>query len=328
MSKVIVICPGNVVTGGPELLHQLVCELTNNGVDAAVLYAPFDIAFKTPNEYQKYNVKVVKYNELDIGDGDKIVIPETLTGYYKCFKDLDTYIWWLSVDNYLVASDFTVKKLFKETIKRIIGWKGTKPKLIKVDFLRECKHLTQSEYAKLFLNKYKISSLMLSDYLNAEHLNMKVDVSNKEDIVCFNPKKGSEYTSLIRSSLPNVKFIPIQGMTAIEVSNLLSKSKVYIDFGEHPGKDRIPREAAMAKCIVITGLQGSANNNIDIPIPSKYKINEKNHDFIVNVSSVIENVFVSYEEALKDFEPYRDKIINEEKIFQDEVRKIFINSPS
>ncbi|WP_157035349.1 hypothetical protein [Psychromonas ingrahamii] len=39
--KVFVICPGNIVTGGPELLHQFVQALNVSGADAKIIYYPF-----------------------------------------------------------------------------------------------------------------------------------------------------------------------------------------------------------------------------------------------------------------------------------------------
>ena len=45
MSNIYVLCPGNVVTGGPELLHQLVDTLNCNGKNASIVYYPFDYAF-------------------------------------------------------------------------------------------------------------------------------------------------------------------------------------------------------------------------------------------------------------------------------------------
>ena len=35
--------------------------------------------------------------------------------------------------------------------------------------------------------------------------------------------------------------------------------QVYIDFGHHPGQDRLPREAVQCGCVVITGTRGSGN---------------------------------------------------------------------
>ena len=109
-------------------------------------------------------------------------------------------------------------------------------------------------------------------------------------------------------------------MTAKEVSELMNKSKVYIDFGNHPGKDRIPREAAICGCCVITGLRGSANNDIDIPIPSSYKFSEKDPVEIINM---IKSILDDYSSKRSDYEKYIEKILDEESVFEKEVTDIF-----
>ncbi|KAL3809235.1 hypothetical protein ACHAXA_005283 [Cyclostephanos tholiformis] len=45
----------------------------------------------------------------------------------------------------------------------------------------------------------------------------------------------------------------------------------YIDFGPHPGMDRLPREAALAGCIVITNREGAAAHDEDVPLPQEFK---------------------------------------------------------
>lgn len=47
-------------------------------------------------------------------------------------------------------------------------------------------------------------------------------------------------------------------LSAEEVQAMLKKSKVYIDFGGHPGMEHIPREAALAGRIIVTNRAGSA----------------------------------------------------------------------
>ena len=72
-------------------------------------------------------------------------------------------------------------------------------------------------------------------------------------------------------------------MTRNEIIRLLQRVKIYIDFGNHSGKDRIPRETAILKCCVMTGLRGSAKYKEDVNIPFDYKFEDKNE----NISKVI-----------------------------------------
>ena len=108
-------------------------------------------------------------------------------------------------------------------------------------------------------------------------------------------------------------------MTPDQVNSLLGSVKVYIDFGEHPGKDRFPREAAMAGCCIVTGKQGSAGNDIDIAIPRKYKIDERESDFIKSFKTIINSIFIDLDGSQKEFEIYRKKIQEEPADFKRDV---------
>jgi hypothetical protein len=111
-------------------------------------------------------------------------------------------------------------------------------------------------------------------------------------------------------------------MTQDQIIDLCKTSKVYIDFGNHPGKDRFPREAAHLGCIIITGKKGSAKFHEDVMIPEKFKFadNEKN---IPNIVNEIKNVFLNYNDIVAKYNDYRNMIKNEENIFEDDVKKVW-----
>ena len=322
MSKVYVVCPGGYATGGIELLHQLVSTLNDNGVDSSIIYSPFNVDFEVNPAYKKYNIKQVRFSDTDFTSEDRVVLPEVYTGYKGYFSSASVYIWWLSVDNYFDTQPQGIDKL-KQIIKRIVKHKRAIPKPISIKKLGRCKHLTQSFYAEQFLSEFGFSSVMLSDYLNQEHLNKNVDLTSKFEIICYNPNKGANYTNLLKNKLSEYKFVAIENMSATEVSQLLDSAMIYIDFGNHPGKDRIPREAAMAGCVVITGLQGSASNHIDIPVDQKYKIDENSKDFEEKVGTLIKDVFRDFSASSCDFDDYRKKIKSEKSNFIKEAISIF-----
>ena len=81
----------------------------------------------------------------------------------------------------------------------------------------------------------------------------------KENIILYNRSKGYHLTKKIIKRLPEFTFIPLINCTREQLSALFSKSKIYIDFGNHPGKDRMPREAALNNCCIIVGKNGAAN---------------------------------------------------------------------
>ena len=96
----IIVCCATAVTGGPELLHQLVDALRKIGRDASIAYYPFNQSFSCPEPYKKYDAPQV--NLLDNNDVF-IIVPESATWIIKNIKNARVGIWWLSVDNYFLA---------------------------------------------------------------------------------------------------------------------------------------------------------------------------------------------------------------------------------
>lgn len=78
-------------------------------------------------------------------------------------------------------------------------------------------------------------------------------------------------------------------------------------------KDRIPREAAILKCCVITGKRGSANNNQDILIPDEYKFSDEKKN-INDILVKIEECINEYEIKILDFVSYIEKIKEERSL--------------
>lgn len=314
-SKIIVCCPQSI-TGGPELLHQLVDELRNHGRDACIVYYPFDRIFACPEPYTKYNAPQGRFID---DDKNFIIVPETATAIAKGIKNARVGIWWLSVDNYLLA-------MHQSRLKDIyLRYKSLIRHRMPLRSMRNFIHFTQSYYAAHFLNTAGITSISLTDYLSREHLTHTYsgDSSSKEDIIVYNSKKGQRQTSALMKHYPNFRFVPILNMTPNQVAELLQKAKVYVDFGHHPGKDRPPREAAMAGCCVITGRKGSAKFHEDIPIPEKYKLNDYGSAYLKTFGPLVTRIYKNFDEYVVDFQPYRDRIIHEGEIFKKQVKEIF-----
>ena len=313
--KIYVCCPGNVVTGGPELLHQFVDALRKNNIDAYILYMPFKEKFSTPQQYQHYNTPVAEYSDVS-SKGSIVVFPEVDTGLAKYFPKAHIVIWWLSVDFYFsYTGNRPVKEFILDKINLITGKRKT------INTLRSYSHYSQSEYARNFLLKNGIEAEMLTDYLGSSHLATDTSISdkNREKIIAYNPKKGVLFTKKLISTNSDYKFIAIKNMTSQQVRELLLSAMIYIDFGNHPGKDRFPREAAMAGCCIITGRRGSAFNDVDICIPPQYKIDEKGKNINEKFRFLVDDIFNNFEPRTLDFFQYRKKIQNEPGIFEGQV---------
>lgn len=315
--SVYVCCPGGSVTGGPELLHQFVDELRLNNIDAKILYYPFDKKFDIPDAYIKYNVTQGQVDA--VSSSALVVIPEVATSLAKDFPNNQISIWWLSVDNFFGFKGVSPLKEKLKNLKRIVFRKR-----MMLCEMKSFIHLTQCQYASLFLSNNRITSYPLTDYLNQTHLDQCYDNTKRQMIIAYNPKKGIKVTQKLMDALPNIRFIPIQNMTALQVKELLQTAMLYIDFGLHPGKDRFPREAAMAGCCIITGRRGSAANSIDVPILQKYKLDENSRSFVGDFKKLVDFIFTNFDVASLEFESYREIIKNEPMLFKLQV-KDFIN---
>lgn len=305
-------------TGGTELLHQLGYKLNRSGINTFMVYSkPVYGSTVEKAFFKKYEVKVAE--KVEESPDNLIIMPENIIKYLPRYKNIQKAAWWLSVDNYSGARKGK-SSIFRNILRFLLD------KWISI-YQNKWIHFTQSEYARLYLTKERHISpeqiYSLSDYLNSAFIEKNQDISfvNRKDNILFNPKKGIDVTIAIKDYLPNYNWIPIQGMTPEEICDLMRESKLYIDFGNHPGKDRMPREAAICGCCIITGKRGAAANDIDVMIPSEYKIDDKN---ISSIVSKIREVMENYENIISDFEDYRNKIKNEEMVFDYEIKAFFI----
>lgn len=314
----VVACPAYFNTGGIELLHQLAKELENQGKNVYIYYLNA-IRWKSPLllKYKEYQTKYfIRFPNALNNVNTVLIIPEASAYLAKSYpKNVRKIIWWLSVDNY---SHGPVKRF----LNFLLHGCHTNYKLNPQENIQ---HLCQSHYAIDFLQKSGVPNShisYLSDYVNKDYLGVDFDKKNKDNIVVYNPKKGYTFTKKLIERNPDIDFIPIQNLSRLEVKNLLLRAKVYIDFGNHPGKDRIPREAALCGCCIITSKNGSAKFKEDVNIPDKYKFEDSDKE-IAAISKRIKKCFESYPTIIKDFEEYRKTIKKEKAKFQEDVKIIF-----
>jgi hypothetical protein len=327
--NVLVTCPGNALTAGPEALHQLVADLNRLGQAASIVYFPFDKKFETPDPYKKYGVPVALFED---NNADLIIFPEIVTTYALKVKKATAAIWWMSVNNYTCNRYGNPLRDKFRYFKNLV--RGLRP-LGGIKSLRHLQHFAQSYYALDFLNSHGIKGALLSDpiptYTSAHYLNTLNSSLNKnirENLILYNPKKGYKVVSALMQSYPQWKFFPLEGFNREQLAEKFLSSKIYIDFGHHPGKDRLPREAGIHGCCVITGMLGSAENERDVNIPRRYKFNQNSKEFISEFGKEVNDIFDNYEICATRFTDYRETISVEQAAFDQQVRAIFSTESS
>ncbi len=98
---------------------------------------------------------------------------------------------------------------------------------------------------------------------------------------------------------------------------------LYIDFGPHPGRDRLPREAAMGGACVITGMRGSAANNVDVGLPSAFKIDETQPNFNEAFRHQVDRVMSDFGTAQTQLSDYRQAVAHDQDRFRRQIGEIF-----
>jgi hypothetical protein len=117
--------------------------------------------------------------------------------------------------------------------------------------------------------------------------------------------------------------IALKDKSRDEIRDVLSQAKLYIDFGEHPGKDRLPREAAALGCCVLTNRRGAAANPVDVGIPDDCKINDRKHGWERRAAGKIHKLIDDYEAQRFRFDDYRRRIAAEPERFAADVAAVF-----
>jgi hypothetical protein len=325
-SIVYVAAPANVATGGPELLHQLVYELRKIGVEALMYY------YNVPKSGKMVHEAYISYEnpyslKIEDRESNVLIVPETRTDILFDYREIQKVIWWLSIDFYYLSKNAKIS-LAKRIKNFLRGIKTAKRNFsFEDDSETNILHFVQSEYARRHLVLESISEkkiYYLSDYINPHFIAMQSANTDivKKDVVAYNPKKGMEFTKLIIAKAPDVLFVPIENMTKEQVADLLLTAKVYIDFGNHPGKDRIPREACIAGACVITNRSGAAKYSEDLPIPEKYKFDDS-EECIESIVYQIRYCLNHYEDVIKDFAGYRMFVKSEHARFVSDLNQIF-----
>lgn len=320
MRKIYVACLAHRHTGGLTLAHQLCYELIQQGY-SAYMYYYFGYGQKKDNpvneNYKKFNLPYVLRIEDEVQN--IVVTPETNVNLLRKVQKAQKVIWWMSVDNYF--------KSLKSKRNIIIDFFGLFP----YDFRKSnITHFVQSYYAKDFLKRQGVDEkkiMFLSDYLDLDFLlesNIYSSNNKRKSVVLYNPKKGWSFTNKIIKNASNIEWEALTNLTPAQMIVKLGTSKVYIDFGNHPGKDRIPREAAILGCCVITGKRGSARYSNDVSIKDCYKFDDIDSE-IPNIIAKIESCLQNYENHIVDFNSYRNDILKGQEEFQSNVEFIFRN---
>ncbi|MBK1898202.1 hypothetical protein [Chryseobacterium paridis] len=320
-SKIIIFCPPNSVTGGPEALHQLADKLDRLKVKNVFMHYIPKRKNAKPVNYSIYNTTEI--NSFEDHPENILIIPESMTFLIKEYPQSQKVIWWLSVDFYKILMDYRIRK---QNIFTKLFYKQ-KDKEYHFEPLSNVFQWAQSYRSSIYIKDHGIPENQIDyvcDYINPSFLENKgtiaKDFTNKN--ILYNPRKGKKEISQLIKSSPELNWIPVQNMNAGQIKDLMAKSLLYVDFGENPGRDKMLRESVSQDCCIISGKNGSSAYYEDLMIPEEYKFNfseDKIPDIILKIKRVLEN----YSDHISEFIPYKNMVLNEEVAFEEKLKEIF-----
>lgn len=344
MKKIYIIAPAGNSTGGVETLHQAVSYMNDMGADAYIVYCNDDWDKEKIVEekmipvekFQSYNIKVSGKIE-DVKE-NLLIVPEIYSKLLYRYKHIKKVILWLSWDFFedraydVRASRLAARKHLPKVIFKPAIWIYNLTKGRQFNFGKDTNqilHLYNCEYIKQILIRKGVAennTMYLCGMIRDEYLNNKIEYEAKENIIIYNPAKDkTKFAEKIfyhcNMDKKGYRIIPIKGMNVSEIKEVMKKSKVYLDFGYFPGPERMPREAVTMGCNIITSNIGAAGNDVDIPIPKKFKfsVDDKN---MGKIGECITKCMEDYMDYQPYFEEYRVKVKEQKSLFVESLGKL------
>lgn len=325
-----VVCPANWATGGPEDLHQLCAELRDNGYRAFMHYLDHNKKkFSSPlhKEYEFFDLPYL--DKIENQSKNVVIFPETycIKLWDKKYKKTQKVVWWLSVTNFFLTlerrQDYLARKN-KNFIKRLYK-NQTIPSVENVKTI-DALHLAHSYFSLDFLrqNNFKILG-QIQDYMDDMFYTNEDLIAKKKDIVIYNGVKNGEFLEKIKSRSQDLEWLEMKNMTLAEIADCMIKAKVYVDFGYHPGKEKMPREACLLDCCMIIGKEGSAKYKEDMPIKDEYHF-EKEEKNIPQIIDKIRDCLVNYDRKILDFSDYKNVLLKEKETFSADVKHVIFSN--
>lgn len=276
--KEVLIFSPDTPTGGPEALHQLADVLNSMGAVARMVYIgefstlvpEGDTLTCTVSEdaparitYKEYNAPPLTSAKLT--SETLLIFPEIWIDFaVDCINRTSAQlaIWWLSVDN---------SPLFYR--ERNLDFEN-------LLFRHRLLHFYQSHYAlHMLLERGATNLAPLFDFTTRSFVfrglgDLTHNKNHRVHSIAYFPNKAGpkavEYLESLAARNPSVSLVAIKNMTKSQVAETLWNTKIFIDFGHSPGKDRMPREAAALGVVVFVRKVGAARFSNDYPIGENY----------------------------------------------------------
>ncbi len=104
-----------------------------------------------------------------------------------------------------------------------------------------------------------------------------------------------------------------------KIKATLLNTRIFLDFGSHPGKDRVPREAAICGATPMVRREGAATEKEDVPLPDQLLLENEVFFNPPVLASRVAEVLQNASKWQSELSPFRDWIMEEGSRFDAEL---------
>ena len=142
---------------------------------------------------------------------------------------------------------------------------------------------------------------------------------DKENLVMYDADAGLTEKDFVLKGAVSFTTRIAQGLKPEVLYALYAKAKVCIDM-KMPGAERFVYEAALFGCCIITDRDGNGADDLDLPIPARFKIAPGD---MVTLNKRVQEILGSFEEVSKEFAPLRRFVTSQRVSFLRQVRRYY-----
>ena len=304
--EILLLCPSGVATGGTESIHRLCAALNELNHASKILYIGGNLDNPQPERYKDYKCDFI--TSLPKEYSGAIIFPEIWANWVLCpeYKNCIPIVNWQGVDVY-----------FWNTPAADQGKYLHRPGVI---------HMTNCDYGMAFLKGQKLTPIKVCDRLEDEFFENYSKNTPRKDVILYNPTKIKQtpfQQAVISRCVTELgmKFLALEGFSKPELIQLYRQHKLYIDFGLFSGRERLPREAVLGGCCILTSNSGAAKYYEDNPIPDYYKVDI--HSNPTMAMTKILDILKNYAERCVDFDEYRRRLVQDRDNYESDVRRLY-----
>jgi len=362
MPSVYIATPAKAYTGGPTALFQLCNALRRSfNVDSYIAFYNMKSGEDPVHKnYRKFQCPWIPIDKVNDNRDNTLIVPETATYLLPKFRKVKKVIYWLAVDNYILANCLNKKNLgfqfiwfylknypsdifttifrYRHYFRFYLNsfYASYVDDIIKrgtVYIPKADLHIAQSNYAMNFLEKYANINydniVLVREPIEEEFLTIgkKIDLKRKRNIVVWNSRKAYPIAPKLVELLKK-KFVVVRldNVGRNNMINILSVSKIFIDIGFHPGRDRPLREAIALGNLVLINDHGGYHFREDSLVPTKFKL-QCSLDYLckINLKEIYENIVLwinDFDQYFKELGEARKYVLLEPKLFIEDIETL------